>query len=291
MTDSVRGGGDVISLPKGGGALKGLGDKFSPDLFTGTGKFSVPIALPPGRNDFQSSLALSYSTGAGNGSFGMGWALSVPSGSRLTSKGIPRYRDQSAPDERDIFVLSGAEDLVEVGGDPSAPALHRPRTEGLFAQITRRFGTGGVATDHWEVRTKDGLVSTYGSAALNAEAGMLDERAVVADPEYRQGPFAGQPEGKRDMRGGDRNDPQRVLGLVYSVIRTALASDSERMTDASQWGASTYTLGPGVPDSLVGRLPHANEKPRHLLGARAVVCACSLLGGLHHEYSLTHALA
>jgi hypothetical protein len=36
----------VISLPKGGGALQGIGEKFSPDLHTGTGNFSVPIALP-----------------------------------------------------------------------------------------------------------------------------------------------------------------------------------------------------------------------------------------------------
>jgi hypothetical protein len=39
----------VISLPKGGGALQGIGGTFSPDLHTGTGNFTVPIALPPGR--------------------------------------------------------------------------------------------------------------------------------------------------------------------------------------------------------------------------------------------------
>ena len=38
----------VISLPQGGGALKGIGETFSPDLFTGTGNFSVPIAVPNG---------------------------------------------------------------------------------------------------------------------------------------------------------------------------------------------------------------------------------------------------
>jgi hypothetical protein len=38
--------GSVISLPKGGGAVSGLGEKFSPDLFTGTGNFSVPIEAP-----------------------------------------------------------------------------------------------------------------------------------------------------------------------------------------------------------------------------------------------------
>jgi transposase InsO family protein len=50
-------------------------------------------------------------------------------------------------------------------------------------------------------------------------------------------------------------------------------------------------LGPGVPDPPAGTVLHANEKSRHLLGARAVVCARSVLGGLHHEYSLEPALA
>lgn len=40
----------TIILPKEGGALKGLGEKFSPDLHTGTGNFSIPIqgaTVPP----------------------------------------------------------------------------------------------------------------------------------------------------------------------------------------------------------------------------------------------------
>lgn len=49
--------GSVISLPKGGGAISGLGEKFSPDLFTGTGNFSVSIAVPPGRRGLQPQLA------------------------------------------------------------------------------------------------------------------------------------------------------------------------------------------------------------------------------------------
>ena len=60
----------IISLPKGGGAFQGIGEKFSPDLFTGTGNFTVPIALPPGRNGFQPQLNLVYSTGKGNGPLG-----------------------------------------------------------------------------------------------------------------------------------------------------------------------------------------------------------------------------
>jgi hypothetical protein len=47
----------VITLPSGGGALQGIGETFSPDLFTGTGNFTVPLGLPPGRNGFQPQLA------------------------------------------------------------------------------------------------------------------------------------------------------------------------------------------------------------------------------------------
>ena len=60
----------VISLPKGGGALSSLGETFSPDLHTATGNFTLPFALPPGRNGFQPKLKLVYSTAAGP--FGLG---------------------------------------------------------------------------------------------------------------------------------------------------------------------------------------------------------------------------
>ena len=66
----------VIALPSGGGALQGIGETFSPDLFTGTGNFTVPLGLPPGRNGLQPKLSLVYSTGNGNGPFGLGWDFS-----------------------------------------------------------------------------------------------------------------------------------------------------------------------------------------------------------------------
>src|SRR5215210_1949414 len=104
--------GQTISLPKGGGALQGIGEKFSPDLHTGTGNFTIPIALPPGRNGFQPQLSLVYSTGTGNGPFGLGWGLSLPGVSRKTSKGVPRYNESAEPaaldhdkERRDVFIL------------------------------------------------------------------------------------------------------------------------------------------------------------------------------------------
>jgi hypothetical protein len=48
-------------------------------------------------------------TGAGNGPFGLGWNLSLPSITGKTDKGLPQYRDA---EESDVYILSDAEDLV-----------------------------------------------------------------------------------------------------------------------------------------------------------------------------------
>ena len=62
-----------ITLPKGGGAIQGIGEKFAANPVTGTGSMSVPIATSPGRAGFGPELSLSYDSGAGNGIFGFGW--------------------------------------------------------------------------------------------------------------------------------------------------------------------------------------------------------------------------
>jgi hypothetical protein len=101
----------TINLPKGGGAIRGIGEKFSANPVTGTGSMSVPIAASPGRSGFGPQLALSYDSGAGNGPFGFGWSLSLPSIARKTEKGLPQYHDAI---DSDVFILSGAEDLLPV---------------------------------------------------------------------------------------------------------------------------------------------------------------------------------
>src|SRR5687767_4381561 len=100
-----------ISVPKGGGAIRGIGEKFAANPVTGTGSMTVPIATSPGRSGFGPQLSLSYDSGAGNGPFGFGWSLSLPAITRKTDKGLPEYRDA---EESDVYVLSGAEDLVPV---------------------------------------------------------------------------------------------------------------------------------------------------------------------------------
>ena len=91
-----------LSLPKGGGAIRGMGEKFAANPVTGTGSMSVPIAISPGRGGFSPQLSLSYDSGAGNGAFGLGWNLSLPAITRRTDRGLPQYFDA---EESDVFIL------------------------------------------------------------------------------------------------------------------------------------------------------------------------------------------
>ena len=98
-----------ITLPKGGGALKGIDEKFQVNAANGTSSFSMPLPFSKSRNDFGPSLSLEYNSGMGNSSFGLGWSCDVPSLQRKTDKKLPQYNDEK---DSDVFIFSGVEDLV-----------------------------------------------------------------------------------------------------------------------------------------------------------------------------------
>ena len=174
-----------ISLPKGGGAIRGIGEKFARKSGHWHWVPNRPLATSPGRSGFGPQLSLSYDSGSGNGPFGFGWALSLPAITRKTDKGLPQYRDA---EESDVYILSGAEDLVPVlqpdgarfEDDTTAPGYiihrYRPRIEGLFARIERwtRQSDGDA---HWRSISRDNILTLYGK----------DENSRIADPERPPG--------------------------------------------------------------------------------------------------------
>jgi len=155
-----------ISLPKGGGAIRGVGEKFAASPVTGSAGFSVSLPVSLGRGGFGPKLELSYDSGNGNGAFGFGWSLSLPSISRKTDKGLPLYADRT-----DTFLISGAEDLVPILDAKSAVEdddtfaagyvirRYRPRIEGLFARIERWTRSDGDV--HWRSISADNVLSTW----------------------------------------------------------------------------------------------------------------------------------
>ena len=164
-----------ITLPKGGGAIRGIGEKFAANPVTGTGSLTIPIVTSPGRSGLGPQLSLSYNSGAGNGAFGLGWDLSLPTITRKTDKGLPQYQDA------DVFILSGAEDLVPVLVETAegqwepeiVPAVtidnvtytiqrYRPRIEGLFARIELWTNTSDSKDRLWRSISKDNITTWYG---------------------------------------------------------------------------------------------------------------------------------
>ena len=89
-----------ISLPKGGGAIKSIDEKFSVNAANGTAGFSIPFPFSPSRNGFMPSMSLSYNSGGGNGIFGLGWNAEPPSITRKTDKKLPEYNDTEESDAK-----------------------------------------------------------------------------------------------------------------------------------------------------------------------------------------------
>ena len=184
-----------LTPPKGGGAIRGVGEKFAANPVTGTGSMSVPIYVSPGRAGFGPQLSLSYDSGSGNSAYGFGWSLSLPAITRKTDKGLPRYMDE---EDSDIFILSGAEDLMPVlvqSGDRWIREVvatravygkryrihrYRPRVEGLFARIERWVNLSDSADTFWRSISSDNVTTWYGKTAESRIEDPSDPRRIFS---------------------------------------------------------------------------------------------------------------
>lgn len=176
-SQSKRAPASLISLPKGGGAVGGVGETVVPNLQTGTEGISIPLPLSSGRGGVGPQLRLDYSVAHGNGAFGIGWTLGLPEIARKTQGRLPRY------DNDDTFLLDGL-DLRPYGGAlPERRGAYdvlayRLRHESAFSRIEhwswrRPADRPPAATpSFWCVTSKDNVTQIFGATA----------DAVVADP-------------------------------------------------------------------------------------------------------------
>ncbi|ACE06707.1 hypothetical protein Aasi_1414 [Candidatus Amoebophilus asiaticus 5a2] len=186
-----------IALPKGGGAIKGIDEKFSVNAVNGTASFTIPLPFSQARS-VTPSLSLAYNSGGGNGVFGLGWAMGLASIKRKTDKELPQYFDAI---ESDTFLFSEAEDLVpvykkeykkETDGSLSKDAdgnyiiyfikdakgnyvidekdsldrsytirFYKPRIEGLFAHI-EKWTHKSSREIKWRVITRENVTTLFG---------------------------------------------------------------------------------------------------------------------------------
>ena len=253
-----------ISLPTGGGAIRGVGEKFTANPVTGSGAMSVPIAVSKGRSGFGPSLSLAYDSSRGASPFGWGWSMSLPAITRKTDKGLPLYQDAR---DSDVFILAGAEDLVPaLAPDPQTPggwrkqitdralygrsyrvARYRPRVEAGFAVIERWTGALDPTDVFWRTISRDNVTSWFGLTAQDR----------VADPADPSRIFSWLISRSHDDRGNlmvfgyKAEDSQGVdRSLVHERNRTPLGRSAQRYIKTITYGART----PYWPD-LTGAAP------------------------------------
>jgi RHS repeat-associated protein len=177
----------AVTLPKGGGAIKGIGEQFAANPVTGTGKLTIPLPLSPGRSGFTPAIALEYDSGTGNGPYGLGWKVDVPSISRRTDQGLPLYHDA---EDSDVFQISGAEDLVPaVTSDGSRDertrngyrvTCYRPRIEGMFSRIERWASLADRADVFWRSISRDNVTTFYGKSVTSRIVDPSDPEKIFA---------------------------------------------------------------------------------------------------------------
>src|SRR5258708_1051252 len=233
-----------ISLPKGGGALTGIGEMFSADEFTGAAALSLPLPSSIARG-FEPELALSYSSGGGNGPFGLGVSLALPAISLRTGKGIPQYRGD------DGIIFSGSGDLVPIegstrsilaGGISYEVTRFAPRVESDFDLIERWVDSKSGATA-WRVLDRHGVTSLFGRSAAGR----------ISDPSDASKIFAWLLEASFDTSGNAfvvdylPENADNVPNAIYEQGRTQTANKypgSVRFGNVVPYVAPPYGIGP-----------------------------------------------
>ena len=252
-----------LSLPKGGGALRGIDSKFTVNAVNATASFSVPLPFSEGRG-FSPKLNLTYNSGSGNGIFGLGWSLDLISIKRKTEKTLPRYLDSI---DSDVFMISGVEDLVpafrkELDGTFSLDAhgdyiideknsgdglytirRYIPRIESAFSLI-ERWTDKNTSRIKWRVVSQANLTTLYG----------WTENSCIADPENDLRIYEWLPEFTFDDKGNCAHyvyQTEDIVGLDES-----LAHNQHRLKDSNLSYTNLY----------LSKVLYGNKTPYKKLG-------------------------
>lgn len=221
-----------LSLPKGGGAISGMGSAFENNFFTGTASCSLSFPVTSARG-FDPSITLQYNSGSGNSEFGMGFSLALPSICIDTSKTIPRYQG------KDQFTLSSSGELVKIEETPTGShrvIRYRPRVDSDFSKIEQWVNTA-TGESYWKVTDKCNVITYFGQT----------DHSRIFNPDNKTQIFEWLIDESRDAKGNailyhykEEND-EKVPAAIYEENRKFSAN---RYLSRVHYG--NYFVGEGV---------------------------------------------
>lgn len=131
----------------------------------GAARYSIPLEAIPGPAGMAPALSLEYNSRSGNGYFGVGFSLTGVGAitrcpKNLADDGIV---EGVKLDSTDPFCLGGLR-LVAIKGEYGGNGTEYRTNPQTFAKIVSYRGTGTAndGPEHFEVRTRDGLIHLYG---------------------------------------------------------------------------------------------------------------------------------
>lgn len=177
------------SLPKGGGAIQSIGKGWAAIGAHGTASYEIALPISAGRG-FAPPLSLSYASSLGNGVFGIGWGLSLPSVARCTSKGVPAYTEDDEiigpsgvvwlpeRDRQGVITSTRIDRYNDLDlGTTYCVTRYFPRIEHSFDRIEHWFAPDDKA-GFWLVHSADGSLHLFGKSPASRRADPLDTKRV-----------------------------------------------------------------------------------------------------------------
>ncbi|AXA56898.1 SpvB/TcaC N-terminal domain-containing protein [Pseudomonas thivervalensis] len=163
----------------GSTSIATIGSSLGPVGTRGAASFELPLPMSSARH-LTPPLVLQYSSQSGNGTFGIGMQLSLPSIRRRTSNGVPLYNEEDVmvgPDGVERWPDLDAQTSRKVGDRTFATVRYYPRVESTFDIY--ELWTPIDDLPFWRVQGSNGHLYCYGKS----EASRIVEPEPEPEPE------------------------------------------------------------------------------------------------------------
>ena len=237
------------ALPRGGGAVHGLGETVTVEPRTGGCSVRIPLALSRGRGASDVALALVHS-GGGRSPYGLGWNVSIPRIARSGRYGVPSYTDADTfeLDGEELVPVPGADAPVQVDGNAARVRRFRPRADDDGTRVERVTITATRET-FWRTVSRENVAMRFGRTPASR----------VADP------------ARPDTRVAEwlldevRDDRGNVAAYEYKP------EDTKGVAPAAHEAARLAPGAPAQAGRYLKRVRYANAGPGDPASARLLV--------------------
>ena len=178
-------------MPNEGGVQRGLAPSIDSAAFTGAATITIPFAASPARS-FEPAISVEYNSHAGDGVFGLGFALNLLPVQRRTNRRTPRYDDTDSFQLGDVpLARLGQRDITRVVGGISYRVAAYARRAAATTVRTEHWASADDEPGFWRTINEAGVITVYG----------VTELARIADPADSKRVFAWLPQAQYDASG------------------------------------------------------------------------------------------